>query len=360
MNDGRLRMDDLALSWPDGTPALEGIDLEVASGTCLVVLGGSGAGKTTLLRAIAGLERPTRGTITLGDRVLSSQRAPGHPGLFLAPEERGVGVVFQALELWPQMTVAEHIAFGLPGRTRGRAALANPQVEELAEQVGLPLSLLARRPGTLSGGEQQRVAIARTLAANPAVILYDEPLANLDPELRESLRSLIRRLAREHGTTLVYVTHDPQEALELGQSVAIFRAGTVVEVGIPQDVYAHPRTLLGARALGPVSVVAGHVQADHVETPLGTYPTSTGAGPCSVLWRPESIRIVTAGGVAAEVIDVTPQGCRWRFSARVGGATVQGESDAPLAIGSSVSLAAATPAAVLALPPVPVAAGLSS
>ena len=198
-----------------GRIVLRAVDVEVAAGTSLVLLGSSGAGKTTLLRIVAGLDRADAGRVELGDELLSD------PRVLVPPEERRIGMVFQALELWPQMTVAEHLAFGLPGRPKGRAARKHPDVLALAEQVGLPLELLRRKPATLSGGEQQRTAIARTLAARPGVVLYDEPLANIDPDRRRSLRALIRRLAREHGTTLVYVTHDPEEALEIGYEIAV-------------------------------------------------------------------------------------------------------------------------------------------
>ena len=249
---------------------LDHVDLDVEAGTSLVLLGSSGAGKTTLLRIIAGLEQADAGRVVLGERVLSD------PAICVAPEARRIGMVFQALELWPQMTVAEHLAFGLPGRPRGRAARRHPQVLALAEQVGLPAEILRRRPATLSGGEQQRAAIARTLAAQPDVVLYDEPLANLDPDRRSALRALIRRLAREHATTLVYVTHDPEEALEIGDEIAVMAAGRLVERGAPHDIYSRPRSLAGARALGPVTVLDGRCDGLRVRTarggPIGPSP----------------------------------------------------------------------------------------
>ncbi len=323
---------------------LDHVDLDVEAGRSLVLLGSSGAGKTTLLRIVAGLEIADAGSVQLGERVLSE------PAVLVPPEERGIGMVFQALELWPQMTVAEHLAFGLPGRPRGWAARRNPQVLDLAEQVGLPFELLKRRPATLSGGEQQRTAIARTLAAKPQVVLYDEPLANLDPDRRRALRALIRRLAREQGTTLVYVTHDPEEALEIGDEIAVMADGRVVEQGTPQAVYQSPRSLLGAQALGPVSVLPGTSTGGAVRTLLGEHSAPEGApesGACRVLWRPEAIHPVAEGGLAAVVDDVAARGPDWAFSAKVEGAVLHGRSTERLEPGAAVQLAAEAPAAVL-------------
>src|SRR5204863_10071987 len=181
------------------------------AGSLTVLLGESGAGKSTLLRLVAGLETPDAGTIALGDRTVSEANRRLVPA-----ERRGVGMVFQSLELWPHMTVAENLAFGLEGRPRGGAAERSTRVLEVAGAVGLPTHLLARRPPTLSGGERQRVAIARALAPRPAVLLYDEPLANLDPSRRAEVRSLVRSLVAATGTSALYVTHDPSEALEVG------------------------------------------------------------------------------------------------------------------------------------------------
>jgi len=323
---------------------LDHIDMEVEAGTSLVLLGSSGAGKTTLLRILAGLEAADGGRVRLGDRLLSD------PAILVPPESRRIGMVFQALELWPQMTVAEHLAFGLPGRPRGGAARRHPAVRALAEQVGLPTEILRRRPATLSGGEQQRTAIARTLAAQPDVVLYDEPLANLDPDRRRALRALIRRLAREHGTTLVYVTHDPEEALEIGDEIAVMAAGRIVERGAPHDIYNRPRSLEGARALGPVTVLEGRSDGQRVRTALGEHAV-TGVqatpGACRVVWRPEAVRIVGDGGLTVTVDDVVARGPDWAFTASVDGAVLHGRSSQPPEVATHVHVAADAPAAVL-------------
>lgn len=320
---------------------LDGLDLEVRAGTSVVLLGPSGAGKTTLLRVIAGLHRADEGRVVLGDRVLSD------PAIRVPPERRAVGMVFQALELWPHMSVAEHLAFALPGRSRGRWALQHPDVGALAAQVGLAEELLARRPDTLSGGEQQRVAIARTLGAQPEVILYDEPLANLDPDRRRALRALIRRLARERGTTLVYVTHDPEEALEIGDEIAVLAEGRVAERGAPQALYRNPRTLAGARALGPVTAVPGEVRGGQVHTLLGALalaePQRAEAlaerGRCLALLRPEDVGPSPDGGALGTVEDVAARASDWSFSARVEGVLVMGRSAEALPCGSKVRIA---------------------
>lgn len=323
---------------------LQAVDLDVPGGTSLVLLGSSGAGKTTLLRIVAGLDEAGAGSVQLGDRVLSD------PRIRVAPEERRIGMVFQALELWPQMTVAEHIAFGLPGRPKGRAARRHPEVRALAEQVGLPDELLRRKPATLSGGEQQRTAIARTLAAKPDVVLYDEPLANLDPDRRRALRALIRRLAREHGTTLVYVTHDPEEALEIGDEIAVMASGRIVERGTPEMLYARPRSLAGARALGPVTVLPGTSEGGRVRTALGEHVVpndAPAAGACRVLWRPEALVAVDADGVEVEVEDAVARGADWGFTARLDGHALHGRATERPEPGGRIQVRAEAPAAVL-------------
>lgn len=328
------------------TTVLDGVDLAVAAGRALVLLGTSGAGKTTLLRIVAGLESADEGEVRLGERVLSA------PSVLVPPEERGVGMVFQALELWPHMSVAEHIAFGLPGRPTGRAARKNATVRQLADEVGLDDALLRRHPSTLSGGEQQRVAIARTLAARPDVILYDEPLANLDPDRRRALRALIRRLAREHGTTVVYVTHDPDEALEIGDELVVLAAGRVVERGVPQEVYRTPRTLLGASALGPITALRGIWRGDRVETSLGSLVPAAGTASdegatCTVVLRPESV--VPAGEDGTEVLieDAIARGPDWGFTAAFEGAPLYGRASDRVEPGTRLRVTAQGPVAVL-------------
>lgn len=311
-------------------PALDGVDLHVEAARILVLLGTSGAGKTTLLRIVAGLEAADAGTVRVGTRLLSD------PLVRVPPPKRGVGLVFQHLELWPHMTVAENVAFGLPGRPRGRHALENETVRTLAEHVGIA-PLLARAPGTLSGGERQRVAIARTLAPEPAVLLYDEPLANLDPVRRIELRRLIRRLCRERGTTLVYVTHDADEAMAVGDEIAVLHRGRIVDRGEPDALYREPTSLAGARALGPLSSLPGKIREGRIETALGALPFTgtTHSTQGLAILRPEALR-PSARGPEVEIIDARPRGSKWVFHARVGDVDLSGTSPHRLEAGSRI------------------------
>jgi putative spermidine/putrescine transport system ATP-binding protein len=210
------------------TPALEEVSLEVREGELLTLLGPSGSGKTTLLKVIAGFESPTRGTVLLRGRDISR----------LAPARRGVGMVFQHYALFPHMTVAQNVGYGLKLRRVSRTA-RNTRVGEMLELLRLE-GLGGRYPRQLSGGQQQRVALGRALAYDPEVILMDEPLGALDRTLRIEMEEQIRGIHRELGATIVYVTHDQQEALALSDRIAIMRAGRVASVGAPGQLYARP------------------------------------------------------------------------------------------------------------------------
>ncbi len=222
-----LDIQELSKSYGD-TPALEGIGLQVREGELLTLLGPSGSGKTTLLKVIAGFEAPTTGRVLLRGRDISR----------LSPARRGVGMVFQHYALFPHMTVAQNVGYGLKLRRVARA--------ERDRRVGEMLALLrldglaGRYPRQLSGGQQQRVALGRALAYDPEVILMDEPLGALDRALRIEMEEQIRGLHRELGATIVYVTHDQQEALALSDRIAIMRAGKVASVGSPEQLYRRP------------------------------------------------------------------------------------------------------------------------
>jgi ABC-type sugar transport system ATPase subunit len=207
--------------------------------------------------------------------------------------------------------------------------------------VGFPRDLLRARPPTLSGGERQRVAIARALAPEPAVVLYDEPLANLDPERRGEIRRLLRSLRSQGVATVLYVTHDAAEALEMGDSVAVLSGGRIVDHGRPEDVYRAPSTVAGARALGPVTVLEAREGARDVATALGALAAPRSGPLAAVGLRPEQVTPVESGGAAAEVVDAYPCGADWAFSARLegSGVVVAGRSPAALAVGSRVALA---------------------
>jgi ABC-type sugar transport system ATPase subunit len=218
--------------------ALRGLDLTVADGELLVVLGPSGCGKSTLLRVAAGLEEVTAGRVLIGGRDVTR----------VSPGRRNVSMVFQSYALFPHLTVEENVAFGLEVREVPKRE-ARARAREAAELVGCA-DLLARRPAELSGGERQRVALARALVREPDVFLLDEPLSNLDAELRVQVRSDLKALQRRVAGTMVHVTHDQTEALTLGDRVAVLREGSVQQVGTPDEVWGAPANRFVARFVG--------------------------------------------------------------------------------------------------------------
>jgi multiple sugar transport system ATP-binding protein len=233
-----VSFDQVSKTFPDGTRAIEGFDLEVADGELLVLLGPSGCGKSTLLRLLAGLEAPSSGSIRLDGKRIDA----------LSPRARNVAMVFQDYALYPHMRVRENLEFPLRMARLARAE-RNRRVEEIAVLLELQ-SLLERRPAELSGGQRQRVAMGRALVRDPAVFLLDEPLSNLDARLRAQLRSEIRDLQARIGTTTLYVTHDQTEAMTLGDRIAVLRAGRMEQVGTPTELYDRPATPFVAAFLG--------------------------------------------------------------------------------------------------------------
>ena len=248
--------------------AADAIDLEIDAGECLVLVGPSGCGKTTVLRLLAGLESADAGRIRIGDRVVND----------VPPAERDVAMVFQNYALYPHFSVFDNIAFPLRTRSVGRVEIES-RVIAAARRLGLD-DLLERKPGQLSGGQQQRVALARALVRSPAVYLMDEPLSNLDAQLRRQMRTDLKSLQQELKTTMVYVTHDQAEAMTLGSRVAIMQRGRIVQTGPPLELYRNPShrfvaTFLGSPAMNIVaetpSIDLG-VRPEDVElsrTPLG-------------------------------------------------------------------------------------------
>ncbi|TMR05532.1 ABC transporter ATP-binding protein [Actinomadura soli] len=224
--------------------AVDGVGLSVREGEFLTLLGPSGCGKTTTLRCLAGLEKPDAGEITIGGDVVTS--VPEQ--IFVPPERRDIGMVFQSYALWPQMNVFQNVAYPLR-RRRVKRPEVQRRVDQTLELVGL--AALADRPVTrLSGGQQQRVALARALVSRPRVVLYDEPLSNLDAKLRAAMRVGIRDFQRELGTTAVYVTHDQVEAMSLSDRIVLMKDGRVQQVGTPRDIYERPRTWFVADFVG--------------------------------------------------------------------------------------------------------------
>jgi iron(III) transport system ATP-binding protein len=234
--------------------ALDNISLEIAHGRLVCLLGPSGCGKTTALRLVAGFIEPTAGEITIGDRVVSSPRRT------LPPERRNVSMVFQSYALWPHMTVFENVAYGLTLRKIDRDAIAK-KVDAILATTKLS-DLAARYPGELSGGQQQRVALARALIVEPETLLLDEPLSNLDANLREEMRFEVRRLHDEYRYTTVYVTHDQSEAMTTADLIAVMNHGRIEQLGTPEDIYERPRSEFVARFIGSSNVVTGKVLDD--------------------------------------------------------------------------------------------------
>jgi iron(III) transport system ATP-binding protein len=234
--------------------ALDNVSLEIEHGKLVCLLGPSGCGKTTALRLVAGFVEPTAGEIAIGDRVVSSPRRT------LQPERRNVSMVFQSYALWPHMTVAENVAYGLTLRRIDRDTIRR-KVDAILSTTKLS-DLALRYPGELSGGQQQRVALARALIVEPETLLLDEPLSNLDANLREEMRFEIRRLHDEYRYTTIYVTHDQSEAMTTADLIAVMKLGRIEQLGSPEDIYERPHSEFVARFIGSSNVVKGKALDD--------------------------------------------------------------------------------------------------
>src|ERR1039458_5064171 len=228
---------------------VDDISLDVGPARRVCVLGPSGCGKTTTLRLIAGFVEPSDGEIRVGNRLISS------PARTLPPEQRNMSMIFQSYALWPHMTVAENIVYGLKLRKLGRDVIGRKLDAILTTTKLAPLA--ERYPGELSGGQQQRVALARALIVEPETLLLDEPLSNLDANLREEMRFEVRRLHDAYRYTTVYVTHDQSEAMTTADLIAVMNAGKIEQAGSPEDIYDRPRSEFVARFIGSSNVVKG-------------------------------------------------------------------------------------------------------
>jgi iron(III) transport system ATP-binding protein len=271
---------------------LRGVDLHVAAGSMTAILGPSGCGKTTLLRIIAGFERPDSGSVTLGDaRTVVDARQ------VVAPEQRHIGYVAQEGALFPHLTVAGNIAFGLPqtvlSRRKSSKQVVNDRIAELLAMVGLDASHARRYPHELSGGEQQRVALARTLAPRPNVVLLDEPFSSLDATLRDETRRAVMNALGVVGATTILVTHDQGEALSLADQVAVMHAGQLVQIGTPAEVYRSPVSIEVASFIGDVVLLPALVRCATADCVLGCLPVhgQSQDGPATVLIRPEQLQL---------------------------------------------------------------------
>jgi len=253
----------------DNLAVVDEVSLRIDHGLLVCLLGPSGCGKTTTLRLIAGFLEPTAGEILVGDQVVSSA---GHA---LPPEARKMSMIFQSYALWPHMTVADNVAYGLTLRRLPRQEIAR-KVSGILATTKLT-DLAARYPGELSGGQQQRVALARALIVDPETLLLDEPLSNLDANLREEMRFEVRRLHGEYRYTTVYVTHDQSEAMTTADLIAVMNAGKIEQFGPPEDIYARPRSEFVARFIGSSNIVKGKaLDASHIAV-AGVPVSCTGA-----------------------------------------------------------------------------------
>jgi iron(III) transport system ATP-binding protein len=248
--------------------ALSGVSLHIDPGTFLVLLGPSGSGKTTLLRCTAGIERLSGGSISIGNRVVAGR------GVHLPPERRRLAMVFQDYALWPHMTALRNVEFPVRQMHQGRGE-ARKQAGLMLERVGLS-HLAERYPNELSGGEQQRVALARALVGGVGLLLFDEPLSNLDADLREQLRFQISTLSRENGATSVYITHDQAEAFALADQVGVLRDGHLVQLGRPEELYLRPASPFVARFTGIAADVPVELAGPPEPLPTGEAPEVAG------------------------------------------------------------------------------------
>ncbi|WP_417563498.1 ABC transporter ATP-binding protein [Microbacterium sp.] len=330
-----IRVSHMAKTFGD-VKVLNDIDFEVKDGEFFTLLGPSGCGKSTTLNCIAGLEDPTEGSISIGDRALVDRAKH----VYVPTEERNLGMVFQSYALWPHMTIKKNLAFPLNIRRAGRTD-RDARIHEALEKVGLA-HLEDRYPHQLSGGQQQRVALARALVYSPTVLLLDEPLSNLDAKLREQARAWLKRLQADLGITTLYVTHDQDEALTLSDRIAVMFDGVMTQVGSPRDIYEHPATAAVAAFVGSCNFLLGTVEqqrGDHVDVRLQATGTTVSVvtdadwlpgAPVTVAVRPEKLAILDGepgsrdlNVLDTEVVTTAYVGSRYEYLLRVGDVAVQ-------------------------------------
>jgi len=301
-------MSDVAIEFVDvvkrygAATAVDGISFSIGKGELVTFLGPSGCGKTTSLRLIAGLELPTLGQVKIAGRDVSRDPA----------SERNVGMVFQSYALFPHMTVAENVAYGPTIRGVGKAE-AREKARAILDQVGLG-GLEARLPSELSGGQQQRVAVARAIVQQPDVLLFDEPLSNVDAKLRRRVRAEIRDLQQRFGITAVYVTHDQEEALAVSDRIVVMKMGQIAQIGTPAQLYEYPASSFVADFIGDANLIEGQVAQGTFRAAHLALPVAAADGPATATIRPERIRL-EPGGIA-RVLTATYLGSRMEYFVR--------------------------------------------
>ena len=324
----RITLSHVDKRYPNGFTASRDLSLEIADGEFLVLVGPSGSGKSTVLRMIAGLEKPTGGTIAIGERDVTR----------LPPQERDIAMVFQSYALYPHMSVRENMAFGLRLRKQSDEMVTR-RIREVADALGLA-SMLDRKPAQLSGGQRQRVALGRAIVREPQAFLFDEPLSNLDAQLRVETRAELARLHRRLGATMVYVTHDQVEAMTLGTRVAVLKDGVLQQVAPPMELYRRPRNQFVASFIGSPSMnfIRGAIEREdgraRFNAPGFTLPLSDGSslrpGPVVLGVRPHDLSLgATSEGPRGVVTLVEPLG-----SEQLVYVSVPGGADLVAAIGA--------------------------
>ena len=310
--------------WFDGNHVLKGINLHIEEGEFMTLLGPSGCGKTTTLRVIAGLENPEKGLVYIGDKNVID----GEAQYYLPSSKRGLNLVFQSYALWPHMTVFENVSFGLNVKKMKKDKVRS-KVEDALERMQIK-NLIDRYPSELSGGQQQRVAIARAIVTEPKVLLLDEPLSNLDAKLRIEMRTELKRLHRDLKTTIVYVTHDQEEALTLSTRISVFFEGEIIQVDTPQALYRNPNDLRVARFIGNPTinlieeVCSYQANKISVDSALGKFEFTTEERPSeniTLTLKPEDVQIhpeSVGNSVEAIVYSVLPAGSETLIQLSVG------------------------------------------
>src|SRR6516162_9269523 len=287
-----------------GAAAVDDLDLEIGDSEFVSLLGPSGCGKTTTLRLLAGFLQPDAGEIRVGDEIVSSVHR------LVPPERRNMSMIFQSYAVWPHMTVAQNVAYGLKFKKLSKHEIEN-KVAKLLGVVHMA-ELKDRYPAELSGGQQQRVAVARALVVEPEILLLDEPLSNLDANLREEMRFEIRRLHEEFRITTIYVTHDQSEAMVTSDRIVVLNKGRIVQVGAPSEVFDQPRTRFVAEFIGKTNILSGQLQTENavslapdLQIRIADNSHATSTGDAFVCIRPHNF-VLTAD--ESEARDLTSKG----------------------------------------------------
>jgi iron(III) transport system ATP-binding protein len=350
-----LKVEQLRKQFSVGRPAVDGVSFGVGIGEIVVLLGPSGCGKTTTLRCVAGLEHPTSGVIAIGGAIVS---APDR-GVLVPPRLRNIGMVFQSYAVWPHMTVTQNVAYPLRHRKVARGERER-RVAEVLDLVGL--AEYAERPVTqLSGGQMQRVALARSLVYQPQLLLLDEPLSNLDAKLRLRLRDDLRRIIKQTGVTALYVTHDQAEAVVLGDRIGVMRDGRLLQLAPPNEIYNRPTDLFVANFTGASNLLAGRVlertgefgtvEAGGGQRLTAWLPADVHAGQSvNVAVRPENIRLGTNGSGEPNTFTARVAAQRYQGTQTIYELTMLGGKLDALELGTAARFAVGSDVAVV-LPP---------